>query len=130
MLVFFFNDAATTEIYTLSLHDALPILEGGTVRGAVLRIDGVEREVRARLTLAADGLRSRFARRLGLAAGDGGRRKLGLAAPHAAPSGGAPAAGVHATGGAGWRLVVRGGGTNPGLGGGGTGARGIGGEPP
>src|SRR3989442_7663372 len=26
---FFFNDTATTEIYTLSLHDALPIL-GGT----------------------------------------------------------------------------------------------------
>src|SRR3989454_4821241 len=26
---FFFNDTATTEIYTLSLHDALPILEGG-----------------------------------------------------------------------------------------------------
>src|SRR5438309_9755430 len=25
--VFFFNDAATTEIYTLSLHDALPILD-------------------------------------------------------------------------------------------------------
>src|SRR3712207_8140586 len=24
---FFFNDAATTEIYTLSLHDALPILD-------------------------------------------------------------------------------------------------------
>src|SRR5438477_11570504 len=24
--IFFFNDAATTEIYTLSLHDALPIL--------------------------------------------------------------------------------------------------------
>ena len=23
--VFFFNDTATTEIYTLSLHDALPI---------------------------------------------------------------------------------------------------------
>ena len=23
--VFFFNDPATTEIYTLSLHDALPI---------------------------------------------------------------------------------------------------------
>src|SRR3712207_8258042 len=27
--VFFFNDTATTEIYTLSLHDALPILRGG-----------------------------------------------------------------------------------------------------
>src|SRR3712207_7288445 len=26
--LFFFNDTATTEIYTLSLHDALPILEG------------------------------------------------------------------------------------------------------
>src|SRR3712207_8759842 len=27
---FFFNDTATTEIYTLSLHDALPILEAGS----------------------------------------------------------------------------------------------------
>ena len=26
--IFFFNDTATTEIYTLSLHDALPISEG------------------------------------------------------------------------------------------------------
>src|SRR2546427_9918657 len=26
MFFFFFNDTATTEIYTLSLHDALPIL--------------------------------------------------------------------------------------------------------
>jgi len=26
---FFFNDTATTEIYTLSLHDALPILREG-----------------------------------------------------------------------------------------------------
>src|SRR3712207_6985543 len=28
-LFFFFNDTATTEIYTLSLHDALPILDAG-----------------------------------------------------------------------------------------------------
>src|SRR3712207_7649090 len=27
-MFFFFNDTATTEIYTLSLHDALPILAG------------------------------------------------------------------------------------------------------
>src|SRR2546425_10859925 len=27
-LCFFFNDTATTEIYTLSLHDALPISDG------------------------------------------------------------------------------------------------------
>src|SRR6266704_6578569 len=29
---FFFNDTATTEIYTLSLHDALPILHERTRR--------------------------------------------------------------------------------------------------
>src|SRR5256885_7214525 len=28
LLFFFFNDTATTEIYTLSLHDALPIYSG------------------------------------------------------------------------------------------------------
>src|SRR5438874_12604275 len=31
-LFFFFNDTATTEIYTLSLHDALPIFRSPTVR--------------------------------------------------------------------------------------------------
>src|SRR3712207_8972174 len=31
-LIFFFNDTATTEIYTLSLHDALPIF-GSDVGG-------------------------------------------------------------------------------------------------
>src|SRR5687768_18298877 len=30
MLSFFYNDTATTEIYTLSLHDALPILPVGS----------------------------------------------------------------------------------------------------
>src|SRR5256885_13018533 len=38
---FFFNDTATTEIYTLSLHDALPIYPrrrtGSSVRRAVSR---------------------------------------------------------------------------------------------
>src|SRR2546430_17703322 len=34
-LFFFFNDTATTEIYTLSLHDALPIYRGN-LRGANL----------------------------------------------------------------------------------------------
>src|SRR2546426_3376326 len=29
---FFFNDTATTEIYTLSLHDALPICSGNPMR--------------------------------------------------------------------------------------------------
>src|SRR2546425_3475241 len=37
---FFFNDTATTEIYTLSLHDALPISEAGGVgrRDQLLRV--------------------------------------------------------------------------------------------
>src|SRR5712675_2885042 len=31
LVFFFFNDTATTEIYTLSLHDALPIFRDGTL---------------------------------------------------------------------------------------------------
>src|SRR2546429_4482599 len=38
ILFFFFNDTATTEIYTLSLHDALPILQAGAHR-----VDAVQR---------------------------------------------------------------------------------------
>src|SRR5256885_8409419 len=34
-LLFFFNDTATTEIYTLSLHDALPIYRLIVAEGAV-----------------------------------------------------------------------------------------------
>src|SRR2546422_6554449 len=33
LLFFFFNDTATTEIYTLSLHDALPILDDCSTDG-------------------------------------------------------------------------------------------------
>src|SRR3712207_7640489 len=55
-LFFFFNDTATTEIYTLSLHDALPICgarglayvtiaEDGTLGGPVAKnISDAERE--------------------------------------------------------------------------------------
>src|SRR5690242_21362746 len=49
---FFFNDTATTEIYTLSLHDALPI-SGGLVIG-----DEMQRVHDARQFLAGDGERS------------------------------------------------------------------------
>src|SRR5256885_7613556 len=34
---FFFNDTATTEIYTLSLHDALPISKGAIVPTSGIR---------------------------------------------------------------------------------------------
>src|SRR6267154_6597695 len=36
-LIFFFNDTATTEIYTLSLHDALPIWPRSSPAPAVPR---------------------------------------------------------------------------------------------
>src|SRR3712207_8929808 len=47
----FFNDTATTEIYTLSLHDALPIFRKlrklactrQSVQGAVLQVGDLER---------------------------------------------------------------------------------------
>src|SRR3712207_7057027 len=34
-MIFFFNDTATTEIYTLSLHDALPIYSASSLRRVV-----------------------------------------------------------------------------------------------
>src|SRR3712207_8672400 len=43
MIFFFFNDTATTEIYTLSLHDALPISRMGKERA------GHDRHVEFRL---------------------------------------------------------------------------------
>src|SRR6266568_5914637 len=45
LLFFFFNDTATTEIYTLSLHDALPILAGNQRRSDRRGAEGqVDRE--------------------------------------------------------------------------------------
>src|SRR2546430_16630783 len=57
-LFFFFNDTATTEIYTLSLHDALPIcgeaIEKVGVKdcggGVMRRPDGSRRRGRPRIT--------------------------------------------------------------------------------
>src|SRR2546425_12445158 len=45
-LFFFFNDTATTEIYTLSLHDALPIYVLGEAGGDVDVLVAVQIEVR------------------------------------------------------------------------------------
>src|SRR3984893_7769795 len=50
---FFFNDTATTEIYTLSLHDALPISPVGRILvvaddARIARHVGAVREVRRR----------------------------------------------------------------------------------
>src|SRR5688572_32064856 len=48
---FFFNDTATTEIYTLSLHDALPICHGSTNKGACL----MQQEIRGEWQFRVDG---------------------------------------------------------------------------
>src|SRR5689334_23796321 len=48
LISFFFNDTATTEIYTLSLHDALPILNKW------LEHTGQLREAKAEDTIAND----------------------------------------------------------------------------
>src|SRR6267142_5711591 len=46
---FFFNDTATTEIYTLSLHDALPICgHGDRFCGSILGSDARSRSQRDR----------------------------------------------------------------------------------
>src|SRR2546430_8764347 len=50
---FFFNDTATTEIYTLSLHDALPISERGYIDAVIEPAD-----TRARIITALRALRS------------------------------------------------------------------------
>ena len=41
---FFFNDTATTEIYTLSLHDALPISQQNAVVELILSLEQAEAE--------------------------------------------------------------------------------------
>src|SRR3712207_8976599 len=51
-MFFFFNDTATTEIYTLSLHDALPIFKGLEERIDVYELVGAG-ESRTRLQASA-----------------------------------------------------------------------------
>src|SRR3712207_6908742 len=61
VVFFFFNDTATTEIYTLSLHDALPIsrvrLGGGVPRRDSRRLDQAGRRAGHTLRGAARGPR-------------------------------------------------------------------------
>src|SRR3712207_8292194 len=56
IFVFFFNDTATTEIYTLSLHDALPILAGGaTADGTPIQLHDCTGNVAQQWSLPGDG---------------------------------------------------------------------------
>src|SRR5205809_7943877 len=60
--VFFFNDTATTEIYTLSLHDALPIFEEARL-GRALAVE-IARGQRHVVEVHTDGGRDRKSTRL------------------------------------------------------------------
>src|SRR3712207_6898952 len=76
MNFFFFNDTATTEIYTLSLHDALPIFLGPP---PVRRLGGLCRAARGcvpsgRRWSRLPGRRTRPARRHRTGSGRTGRR--------------------------------------------------------
>src|SRR5258708_21712696 len=66
-LCFFFNDTATTEIYTLSLHDALPICRCARRRGEAGR---------------GSRCRARCCRREGQAAADRDRKSTRLNSSH------------------------------------------------
>src|SRR5438093_9905145 len=60
ILLFFFNDTAPTEIYTLSLHDALPICQRPVLRRAAARAAGLEQpDAAARVHRRAARSRSR-----------------------------------------------------------------------
>src|SRR3989449_9312540 len=76
-MFFFFNDTATTEIYTLSLHDALPIY----LRDVLARAGGGQRD-RERVPGAPPGVRPRASRRGARRAAHGRGR---LPDPTAAP---------------------------------------------
>src|SRR2546430_9677043 len=58
LIFFFFNDTATTEIYTLSLHDALPILRVAHVDVRVGREVGRQCEAQQALVLVVVDLRA------------------------------------------------------------------------
>src|SRR5690606_41259401 len=81
--LFFFPDAATTEIYTLSLHDALPIWSACFAQRRRRRLGQLPGEGRGRSCLAHAERR------------DPWRRTAGGAAPSAGPArGDAPVAGL------------------------------------
>src|SRR2546430_11350726 len=85
---FFFNDTATTEIYTLSLHDALPISVARDRRGSARGVPALHRDPQA-IRPPDRELSGRAFRARGHGHGDRGReapgvpRRLAQAAPPA-----------------------------------------------
>src|SRR6266446_235872 len=78
-VVFFFNDTATTEIYTLSLHDALPISRRRSTRprsrpssaASLPRLTAVREQIKQLLKNSVYRTIGETARGIGAASGDG-----------------------------------------------------------
>src|SRR5215203_7253549 len=87
VLSFFFNDTATTEIYTLSLHDALPISAG---RRPLRQRRAGGREPRARVPLSVAACRPRGADAVHIDRGVRSPRRRGAACNRGVAVGGRP----------------------------------------
>src|SRR3712207_7873768 len=78
---FFFNDTATTEIYTLSLHDALPICT--TASGIVLPDTAKEKPQKGKVLAVGDGKLDDNGQRQPLDVAEGDRKSTRLNSSHA-----------------------------------------------
>src|SRR3712207_7740605 len=80
-MFFFFNDTATTEIYTLSLHDALPIyVEAAKDRVEFAKLTPLYASERLRLETGHDNMIGRV---IDIAAPIGDRKSTRLNSSHA-----------------------------------------------
>src|SRR3712207_7167401 len=75
ILFFFFNDTATTEIYTLSLHDALPISRGAWLRARLPRLAAGRHHARLRARRAGRRVLRDLHEWRGVRAGGAGHRR-------------------------------------------------------
>src|SRR3712207_8263007 len=83
MCVFFFNDTATTEIYTLSLHDALPISDALHLEEQLHAVRGVPDRARRAPHRARHDRGARAGRRTGARTDELDRKSTRLNSSHA-----------------------------------------------
>src|SRR2546429_8808682 len=83
-IFFFFNDTATTEIYTLSLHDALPIWTRQTWRGLAMPVVSARPTARAPMSTRRRTTLSRCGR--GTSPSNGQPNEVEMAQPTGTPA--------------------------------------------
>src|SRR3712207_7588363 len=81
--LFFFNDTATTEIYTLSLHDALPICRASPPSTEPSSAGGVSRCLRSPTTTRSRASRHSSPRPISARVRGGDRKSTRLNSSHA-----------------------------------------------